>query len=100
MGRFKHYSLERILSAAKKRLERDILQEELAGKIVVLADVSTGTSDVGAVPLDANFPLGGLHSNVMHTILTENFLRQLSEPEMLCHRGSFAECHTGAGIAV
>jgi adenylate cyclase len=80
--RFKHYSLERILSAAKKRLERDILQEELAGKIVVLADVSTGTSDVGAVPLDANFPLGGLHSNVMQTILTENFLRELSEPEM------------------
>jgi CHASE2 domain-containing sensor protein len=52
--RFKHYSLERILSAAKKRLERDILQEELAGKIVVLADVSTGTSDVGAVPLDGS----------------------------------------------
>jgi adenylate cyclase len=80
--RLTHYSLERIFAAAKKRLERDILQEELAGKIVVLADVSTGTSDVGAVPLDANFPLGGLHTNVMHTILTENFLRELSAPEM------------------
>src|SRR5262245_37856031 len=81
--RFKHYSLERILSAAKKRVEREILQEELAGKIVMIADVSTGTSDVGAVPLDANFPLGGLHTNVIHTILTENFLRELSASEML-----------------
>jgi adenylate cyclase len=81
--RFKHYSLERILSAAKKRIEREILQEEFAGKIVVIADVSTGTSDVGAIPLDASFPLGGLHTNVMHTILTENFLRELSAPEML-----------------
>ncbi|HEY7417634.1 MAG TPA: CHASE2 domain-containing protein, partial [Ktedonobacteraceae bacterium] len=81
--RFKHYSFERILSAAKKRIEREILQEELAGKIVMIADVSTGTSDVGAVPLDANFPLGGLHTNVIHTILTENFLRELSASEML-----------------
>ena len=80
--RFTHYSLERILSAAKKRIEREILQEELAGKIVVIGDVSTGTSDVGAIPLDANFPLGGLHTNVIHTILTENFLRELSAPEM------------------
>ena len=83
MGTLQHYSLERILSAAKKRVEREILQEELAGKIVVIGDVSTGTSDVGAIPLDANFPLGGLHTNVMHTILAENFLRELSAPEML-----------------
>ena len=53
--RFKHYSLERILSAANKRLEREILQEELAGKIVLIGDVSTGTSDVGAVPLTPIF---------------------------------------------
>ena len=81
--RFTHYSLGRILSAAKERVELEILREELAGKIVVIGDVSTGTSDVGAIPLDASFPLSGLHTNVMHTILTENFLRQLSEPEML-----------------
>jgi adenylate cyclase len=81
--RFTHYPLERILLASKERVEREILAEELAGKIVVVADVSTGTSDVGAIPLDANFPLGGLHTNVMHTILSENFLRELSEPEML-----------------
>jgi adenylate cyclase len=81
--RFKHYPLERILAAARERVELEILGEELAGKIVVVADVSTGTSDVGAMPLDANFPLSGMHTNAMHTILTENFLRQLSESEML-----------------
>src|SRR5262249_57556257 len=80
--RFQHYSLERILSAAKKRIEREILQEELTGKIVVIADVSTGTSDVGAVPLDANFPLGGLHTNAMQPIFTETFLRELSGSEV------------------
>jgi adenylate cyclase len=81
--RLKHYPLERIVSASKERVELEILGEELAGKIVVVGDVSTGSSDVGAIPLDANFPLSGLHTNVMHTILTENFLRELSEPEML-----------------
>ena len=80
--RFKHYSLERIMSAAKNVLSATSCRR-LAGKIVVLADVSTGTSDVGAVPLDANFPLGGLHSNVA-LIPSGNFLRELSEPEMLC----------------
>src|SRR5262249_31916794 len=81
--RFTHYPLERILTASKERVELEILAEELAGKIVVVADVSTGTSDVGAIPLDANFPLSGLHTNVLHTIVTENFLRELSAPEML-----------------
>lgn len=80
--RFTHYPLERILAASKERVELEILAEELAGKLVVVADVSTGTSDVGTIPLDANFPLSGLHTNVMHTILSENFLRQLSAPEM------------------
>jgi hypothetical protein len=39
----------------KKRIEREILQEEFAGKIVVIADVSTGTSGCWRYPLDAVF---------------------------------------------
>src|SRR5712691_11041220 len=58
-------------------------REELAGKLVVVADVSTGSSDIGSMPLDAEFPLSGVHTNVMHTILTEQFLRELSLPAML-----------------
>jgi hypothetical protein len=55
---------------------------ELAGKIVVIDDVATGSSDIGPIPLDANFPLSGLHANAMHTILTEQFLRELSPAAM------------------
>jgi len=85
--RLQHVPLERIVLASKDRVDLELLQEDLAGKIVVVADVSTGTSDVGAMPLDANFPLSGLHSNIMHTILTEQFLRELSESEMLVVEG-------------
>ena len=35
------------------------------------------------VPVDPLFPLAGLHSNVLHTILTGNFLRELSTTRML-----------------
>jgi class 3 adenylate cyclase/CHASE2 domain-containing sensor protein len=81
--RFTHYPLERIVAASSERIDLEILRDALAGKIVVIADVSTGSSDVGAMPLDATFPLSGLHSNAMHTILTEQFLRELSASEML-----------------
>jgi class 3 adenylate cyclase len=81
--RLKHYRLADILLASGDRDELELLSEELAGKIVVIGDVSTGSSDVGAIPLDATFPLSGMHTNIMHTILTENFLRELSVSEML-----------------
>ena len=35
------------------------------------------------MPTDANYPLSGVHANVIHNILTESFLRELSEWEML-----------------
>jgi adenylate cyclase len=81
--RLKHYSLADVLLASGDRDELDMWGEELAGKIVIVADVSTGSSDIGAMPLDANFPLSGLLTNLIHTIITERFLRELSSLEML-----------------
>ena len=81
--RIKHYHFADILLASNDRMALEMWKEELAGKIVLIADVSTGSSDIGPIPLDANFPLSGLHTNVMHTILTEQFLRELSTTEML-----------------
>ena len=81
--RLTHYNLADILLASEDRDELDMWGDELAGKIVVVADVSTGSSDVGAMPLDASFPLSGLHTNIIHTIITERFLRELSSREML-----------------
>jgi adenylate cyclase len=85
--RMHHYSLADILLASNDRDELEMWGEELAGKLVIVSDVSTGASDIGTVATDINFPLSGLHANVMHTILTENFLRQLSERQMLLIEG-------------
>jgi class 3 adenylate cyclase/CHASE2 domain-containing sensor protein len=82
-GRMDHYNFADILRASDDRDELEIWAEELKGKIVIISDVSTGSTDVGPVPTDANFPLSGVHANVIHNILTESFLRTLSEWEML-----------------
>lgn len=80
--RMKHYNFADIFHASEDRDEMEMWREELSGKIIVISDVSTGAVDVGPVPTDTNFPLSALHANVMHTILTESFLRELSDSEM------------------
>ena len=81
--RMDHYSFADILLASEDREELEMWGEELRGKIVVVSDVSTGSTDTGPVPTDANYPLSGVHATVMHNILTESFLRELSKLEML-----------------
>jgi adenylate cyclase len=59
------------------------MKPEFEGKLVVVADASTGATDIAPVPTDNNYPLSGLHANVMHSILTENFLKELLPWEMV-----------------
>lgn len=76
--RMDHYNFADILQASDDQDEIDIWTEELNGKIVVISDVSTGSADIGPVPSDADYPLSGVHANVIHNILTESFLKELS----------------------
>jgi adenylate cyclase len=73
-----HRSFSDIYRASEDRDEMEMWKEKLAGKIVLVSDVSTASSDIGPVPTDLNFPLSGLHANVINTILTGQFLTQLS----------------------
>ncbi len=82
-GRMHHYNFADILRASDDRDELEIWSEELKGKIIIISDVSTGSTDVGPVPTDSNFPLSGVHANVIHNILNESFLRELSGRQML-----------------
>ena len=79
--RMDHYNFADIYHASDDSDELEMWTEELEGKIVVVSDVSTGSTDIGPVPTDANFPLSGAHANIIHNILTEAFLRELSDIE-------------------
>jgi adenylate cyclase len=78
-----HIEFAKILKASDDRTEMELGSEDLGGKIAVVSEVATGASDVGPVPTDNQFPLSGVHSNVMNTLLTENFLLEADWLEML-----------------
>ena len=78
-----HIEFADILRASDDRMELDLWRDMLQGKIAVVSEVATGASDVGPVPTDNQFPLSGVHSNILNTILTEEFLREASGTETL-----------------
>lgn len=82
-GSMDHYGFADIFMASDDRDDLQMWADELEGRILIISDVSTGSSDVGPVPTDANFPLSGTHANIIHGILSESFLRELSGREML-----------------
>ncbi len=82
-GLMVHYNFADILLASDDRDELEIWSEELRGKIAVISDISTGSTDIGPVPTDANYPLSGALANIINGILTESFLKELSAWQML-----------------
>ena len=78
-----HYDFADILKASDDRTELELWKDILGGKIAIVSEVATGASDVGPVPTDNEFPLSGVHSNILNTILTGNFLRGAGWFEMI-----------------
>lgn len=71
-----HYHFSDIWQASDDIEELELWKEELAGKIAVVSQTTTGSADIGAVPTDAHYPLSGIHSTVIHTILSRDFIRE------------------------
>jgi len=71
---FGHYSAVDLLRGVEE--DEEGWREELEGKLCVVAVIATGRSDMGLMPLERDFPLSGLHSNILNTILTEQFIRE------------------------
>jgi adenylate cyclase len=76
-GTMHHYRFSDILLASEKG-QIESFREELQGTIAIVSEVSTGSTSIGKIPLDTNYPLSGLHANIINTILTQAFLHSLS----------------------
>ncbi len=70
-----HYSFTNIIDNATNPETRADIEGEFAGALVFVGETATGSSDIGPTPLENKFPLVGIHSMVVNSILTENFLR-------------------------
>jgi adenylate cyclase len=46
--------------------------------LVLISDITTGGRDIGTTPFETIYPLSGLHTNIINSIITENFLDDLS----------------------
>ncbi|MCX7984565.1 MAG: adenylate/guanylate cyclase domain-containing protein [Bacteroidetes bacterium] len=101
-----HYNMAAIYHASD---DQDALEYDwtplLKGKIVIVSVAATGAADVAPVPTDNEYPLSGVHANVIHTILTENFLIVPSafamvgiEVFLLCTIGFFALRFSSRGL--
>ena len=74
---FAHYSFIDIMRAAESEKGRNDLRESLKGKICLVSNTATGY-DLKPIPVEGNFPGGGIHANIVNTILTGNFIREIS----------------------
>ena len=76
-GKMKHYHFADVYRASEESDLLEIWRDELAGKIVLVSDISTGSTDVGQVPTDPDFPLSGVHANTVNTLLSGAFLKEI-----------------------
>jgi adenylate cyclase len=57
------------------------LKEELAGmvkdKICIVGLTATGTQDLKPIPLQTKYPMVGMHSNMMYTIVERDFIKKV-----------------------
>ncbi|MFQ5717458.1 MAG: CHASE2 domain-containing protein, partial [Nitrospinales bacterium] len=49
--------------------------EDLSGKLALVSNTLSG-HDIKPVPVEKDYPGGGIHANIINTILTRNFLRE------------------------
>ena len=84
---FEHVGFRDVWRAARDPVGLELLKQTYAGRIAIVADISTGATDVGPVPVDARFPLAGVHATVLQNILKRSFVRETRLWEMLAIEG-------------
>ncbi len=75
---FRHIRTVDILEVLEDEDLIDILKDEVAGGLVIVADVSSAGKDFEAVPINRQYPLSNAHANVLNSIITANFIYELS----------------------
>jgi CHASE2 domain-containing sensor protein len=74
-GTMRSYPFSVVYQASDDRFTIEDLREDMQGRIAVVSWFATGAEDIGATPVEPLHPRAGIHSAVIHSILTGQFLR-------------------------
>ncbi len=72
---YKHYSFKDILTT-NELLDKDAVFPMFEDDILIVNNVASGYN-IKPVPLENNYPGGGIHANIINTILTEKFIKEV-----------------------
>ena len=78
---FRHYSFLDVVmsySAIQKGQKPVISPEAIRGKICVIGLTALGLTDIKASPVEGAYPAVGIQTNIMNSVLTNNFARTVS----------------------
>jgi adenylate cyclase len=79
--RFPHYSYGWLREQMEQPDGSEALREWFGDKAVILANLTTGSADQGATPLEQEFPLSEVHAHLLNMIVTNQFLRDAGPRE-------------------
>ncbi len=82
-GSIETYPFSSVYTASDDRFTMMDLRDELEGRIPVVTWFSTGRGDLGPVPTDPLYPRAGIWANAINTVLSGEFLHELSGWQML-----------------
>lgn len=76
---FPHYRIDKILQISKDTESLSALYNELHDAIVIIADITTATGDHGVTPLETLYPLPGIQSTIINSIIMEDNIIYLDD---------------------
>jgi len=80
---FKHYSFWEVVSSYQKVTKGEeplIPLSVFKDKICIIGLTATGLIDIKPVPLQSSYPIAGMHSNVIDTIVSKKFITEVKPP--------------------
>jgi adenylate cyclase len=96
--RFIHYPYSWLLAQVKTENSKALLSGWFKNRSVVVANLTTGSTDQGATPFERNFPFGEVHLHILNMLLTRQFVRDATPGEVgLCIVGPLVLL-TGAAL--
>jgi adenylate cyclase len=72
---FTHYRPSKLLEAETDPDVADSVAAELDGSLLIVADITTASSDYGSNPFERVFPRSGIHAAALNGMLSGRFLR-------------------------